>query len=524
MGVLLKELAERRDAEPAIIDERGTTSWADLDRRLNQLVHALRSRGLGEGDTVVMMAGNQREALEVALACMQGGWLMVPVNWHWVAAELAHVLADADAAALIVDERWVDVAVEAERLVVDGEDGSSRVRVAIAATPPDGFTTYEDLLAGAESGEPADQVRGGVMFYTSGTTGHPKGVRGGLAGVGGPPELWQLVAGSLSETMEPAPEHPVQLVCGPAYHSAQWVFAVVPLLLGATVVMQHRFDAADVLSLIDEHAVTNTHLVPAQFVRLLRLPEDVRSSFSGLSLHRVHHGAAPCAPDVKRQMIDWWGPIINEYYGGTEGGFITMITSEEWMERPTSVGRPLPTIEVLVVDGEGRRLDAGETGDLYFRNLLGIDFEYHNAGEKTEAAHLEPGVGTLGDVGHLDEGGFLHLSDRRIDMIISGGVNIYPAEIEGVLAAHPSLVDAAVFGVPDDEMGEQVMAVVVPAEAGVEADGLIAVLESHVRENLAGYKCPRRWDVAEGLPRSEAGKLLKRELRDPYWVGVDRSI
>jgi len=259
-------------------------------------------------------------------------------------------------------------------------------------------------------------------------------------------------------------------------------------------------------------------------VRLLRLPDDVRAAFSGRSLHRVHHGAAPCAPDVKRQMIEWWGPLINEYYGGTEGGFITMITAEEWLERPASVGRALPTIEVLVVDAEGQRLPAGETGDLYFRNLLGIDFEYHKAGEKTDAAHLEPGVGTLGDMGHLDEEGYLHLSDRRIDMIISGGVNIYPAEIEGALTAHPSVVDAAVFGVPHDEMGEQVMAVVVPVDQAADRDALVTSLENHVREHLAGYKCPRRWDVVDDLPRSEAGKLLKRELRDPYWADVERAI
>jgi long-chain acyl-CoA synthetase len=524
LAVLLRDLVDRRGEEPALIDERGRTGWVELNRRVDRLVNALRQRGLAEGDTVAMMAGNQREALEVALACMHGGWLLVPVNWHWVAAELAHVLGDADAAALVVDQRWADVAVEADRLAADGEGPVGRVRVAISDAPPDGFEAYEEMLGAADASEPADQVRGGVMFYTSGTTGHPKGVRGGLAGVGGPPEIWQFVVGALAETMEPAPKSPVQLVCGPSYHSAQWVFAVVPLLLGATVVLQHRFEADQVLAAIDEHAVTNTHLVPAQFVRLLRLPDAVRSSFSGASLHRVHHGAAPCAPDVKRQMIEWWGPIINEYYGGTEGGFITLITSEEWMERPTSVGRAMPTIEVLVVDGDGRRLPAGQTGDLYFRNLLGIDFEYHNAGEKTEAAHLEPGVGTLGDVGHLDEDGYLHLSDRRIDMIISGGVNIYPAEIEGVLTAHPAVVDAAVFGIPDEEMGEKVMAVVVPADPDAAPEALSAELESHVRELLAGYKCPRRWEVAASLPRSEAGKLLKRELRAPYWADVDRSI
>ncbi len=529
MAVLLKDLAARRGGDAALVDDRGRTSWVELDERVDRLVRALRSRGLVEGDVVAMVAGNQREALEVALACMHGGWLLVPVNWHWVAAELAHVLGDANAAALVVDQRWIEVAREAQQLVSDTSAAEERVVVTIGGSGLTGAERYEDLLSSADgsrdgSGSAGEEVCGGVMFYTSGTTGRPKGVRGGLARVGGPPEMWQFVAAALSEVMEPAPDDPVQLVCGPAYHSAQWVFAVVPLLLGATVVLQHRFDAAEVLEAIDEHAVTNVHLVPAQFVRLLKVPEPVRERFSGASLHRVHHGAAPCPPDVKHQMIEWWGPIITEYYGGTEGGFITAISSEEWLTHPTSVGRPQPTIEVVIVDADRRPLPAGETGDVYFRNLLGLDFEYHNDGDKTAAAHLEPGLGTLGDVGHLDADGYLHLSDRRIDMVISGGVNIYPAEIEGVLTAHPAVIDAAVFGIPHHEMGEQVMAVVVPVDPGVDHAALVAELEPHVRQRLAGYKCPRQWEVADALPRSDAGKLLKRELRAPYWEGVERAI
>ena len=223
-------------------------------------------------------------------------------------------------------------------------------------------------------------------------------------------------------------------------------------------------------------------------------------------------------------MIAWWGPIVTEYYGGTEGGFITTISAEEWEKRPASVGRPVSTVDVLVVGEGGRTLGPGEPGDLYFRNKLGIDFEYHNADEKTADAHLEEGVGTLGDVGWLDEDGYLFLSDRRIDMIISGGVNIYPAEIESVLGGHPSVTDVAVFGVPDDEMGEQVLAAVVPAP-GIEADDtLTRDLEAHAREHLAGYKVPRRWVFHRDLPRTDTGKLLKRDLRDPYWADTSRTI
>jgi long-chain acyl-CoA synthetase len=523
VAVLLRERATARPDQPALHDDAGSTTWAELDDRVNRLVNALRGLGLGEGDTVVHMAGNQRETFEVALACLHGGWVLVPVNWHWVAAELAHVLDDSDAAALVVGEAWLPVALAAE---APGGDGPSRIRIAIAPPggAPEGWADYESVLAGADPTEPADQTRGGPMFYTSGTTGHPKGVRTALAQVGGPSEIVQFVAAALGEIIEPAPEDPVQLVCGPSYHSAQWVFGMMPLLLGSTVVLQHRFDPAAVLAAIDAHRVTNVHLVPAQFVRMLKLPDAVKATFSGASLHRVHHGAAPCPPEVKRRMIEWWGPIITEYYGGTEGGFITTISAEEWTLRPTSVGRALPTIEVLVVDDTGGRLPAGEPGDLYFRNLMGLDFEYHKAEAKTEAAHLEPGVGTLGDVGYLDDEGYLFLSDRRIDMIISGGVNIYPAEIEGVLAAHPSVVDAAVFGIPHDEMGEQVMAVVVPVPDVVDDEALIGELEAFTRANLAGYKCPRRWELADELPRSEAGKLVKRTLRDPYWADTHRAI
>ncbi len=380
------------------------------------------------------------------------------------------------------------------------------------------------MLGAASDGSPSDLVKGGPMFYTSGTTGFPKGVRGGLATTGGPVEIWQLIAAGLGEMMEVPAEHPVQLVCGPAYHSAQWVYAMVPLLLGATVVFQHRFDAAEVLDLIEANRVTNTHLVPAQMVRLLRLPEERRAAFDGSSLVGVHHGAAPCPVEVKRAMIDWWGPVLTEYYGGTEGGFITNISATEWLERPGSVGRALPVMEVRILDEQGEPVPTGAVGQIWFHSLIGMDFEYHNAPEKTAAAHRDTGAGTLGDVGYLDEDGYLFLSDRRIDMIISGGVNIYPAEIEGVLIGHDAVADVAVIGIPDTEMGEQVLAVVEPAPGTLISPELEAALEAHCREHLAGYKCPRSWEFADSLPRNAAGKLSKRILREPYWADTARNI
>lgn len=510
MATLLAPHALDHPEAPAVVDARGTVSWRDLDERVNRLVHGLRRRGLSVGDTVVVMAGNQRETYEVTLAAIHGGWTVVPVNWHWVADELAYVLGDSEAGALVVGAEWAALGAAAV-------PASVTVRIAVGDPVPDGFESYESVLADGAPDEPEDQTKGGPMFYTSGTTGFPKGVRGALATTGDPVELWSLIAAGLGQMMEVPEAGAVQLVCGPAYHSAQWVYGIVPLLLGGTVVFQHRFDAAEVVTLIDRYRVTGVHLVPAQMVRLLRLDDATRAAFDGSSLVAVHHGAAPCPPEIKRAMIDWWGPIITEYYGGTEGGFISTITSTEWLERPGSVGRVLPTMAITVVGDDGTPVPAGTVGELWFRSLLGVDFEYHNAPEKTAAAHREPGVGTLGDVGYLDADGYLFLSDRKIDMVISGGVNIYPAEIEGVLSAHPSVADVAVIGIPDDDMGEQVLAVVEPV-GGLPADNALPTeLATHCRAHLAGYKCPRRWEFVASLPRNAVGKLSKKTLRAPYW-------
>jgi long-chain acyl-CoA synthetase len=314
------------------------------------------------------------------------------------------------------------------------------------------------------------------------------------------------------------------LLEGPAYHSAQWVFSVFPLLRGSTVVMRHKFDPAETLELVDRHQVTNVHLVPAQMIRMLKLDDDVRAGFDGSSLEVVYHGAAPCPPDVKRQMLEWWGPVVAEYYGGTEGGFLTLITGEEWLEHPGSIGKALSTVELLILDDDGEPVPPGEPGQIWFKSLLGTDFEYHKAPEKTAAAHREPGVGTLGDIGYADDDGFLYLSDRKIDMIISGGVNIYPAEIEGVLVGHPAVADAAVFGVPDDDMGESVKAAVQLVDGEQPSAEVEASIVAHVREHLAGYKAPRSIDFEAQLPRTPTGKLLKRLLRDPYWEAAGRSI
>ena len=515
MAVLLAEsVAERPDAA-AVVDTRATTSWRQLDERVDRLVHALRDRGLQSSDSIVAMLGNQAEAIELSLACLHGGWVLVPVNWHWVTAELAYVLHDADAAAVVVDGRWLDVVGPA----LDGAAGESvRVRLVVDGEAP-GFTPYEQALTDASADAPTEVERGGPMFYTSGTTGKPKGVRSMLGQVGGPPEVFTLMAHSLRPSIGlPPGGGGVQAVCGPIYHSAQWVFGLFAVACGASVVLQHRFDADELLTMIDEHQVTNLHLVPTQMRRMLDVRDERRAAFDGSSLRAVLHGAAPCPADVKRRCIEWLGPIVTEYYGGTEGGFLTVISAKEWLERPGSVGRPIEIIEIAVVGPDGDRLGPGEVGDLYFRNVMGSDFEYHKAPEKTASAHLEAGLGTLGDVGYFDDDGYLFLSDRKVDMVVSGGVNIYPAEIEGVLQAHPAVTDVAVFGIPNDEMGEQVRAAVALRDGWDWSPDLEAELVALCRAELAGYKCPRSFEVHPSLPRSEAGKLQKRSLRDPHWT------
>ncbi len=529
MTQLLGRIAERKGDEPALIDERGTTSWAEFDERVNRLIHALRARGLGSGSTVALMSGNRREAFEVTAAAAHAAWILVPVNWHWVDDELVYVIEDAGADALVIDDRFIDVGrAAASRLgdacpvrVVIGELDGRSDGPPIAGTD---FETYELVLASGSTTEPSDQAMGGPMFYTSGTTGFPKGVRSALTAVGADVAMLELIASGFSDVLG-LPEDGVTLLAGPMYHSAQWVFAMFPLLgRRSTVVMRHQFDAAETLELIDRYSVTNVHLVPTQFLRMLKLPESDRVAFDGSSLVVAYHGGAPCPPAVKQSMLGWWGAKVAEYYGGTEGGFLTQISGHEWLDRPGSIGRPLSTVDLRIVDDDGRPCPPNTSGQIYFKSLMGNDFEYHNAPDKTAAAHSSDGYGTLGDIGYMDDDGFVFLSDRKIDMIISGGVNIYPAEIEGVLLTHPAVADAAVFGVPDDEFGEQVKAAVELAPGTEPGDDLERELIDHVRQHLAGYKAPRTVEFSARLPRTPTGKLLKRELRDPYWEGAGRTI
>jgi long-chain acyl-CoA synthetase len=513
MATLLRSLIDAAPDtahDPALVDETGTTSWAEFDDRVDRLIHHLRAAGVEPGERIALLSGNRREVFEVLMAVAHSGIQVVPVNWHFAADEVEYVVENSGSKLVLVDPEY-DAAV-------------TGVTVPVIRFGPE----YEAVLAAAPDGVPGDQTMGGVMFYTSGTTGRPKGVRNTAFAAGVPPEVYQLMAAGMVNMGFPARGR--TLLCGPHYHSAQWAFSFFPLIGGSSIVMQRRFVPEDTLRLIDDHSITNVHLVPTQFVRLLRVDDARRDAFDGSSLQLVLHGAAPCSPEVKRRMIEWWGPTITEYYGATEGGVVSMISATEWLAKPGSVGKPMATVEVRIVpegDDGSALVEAAapfEEGTIHVRNLMGSDFEYLGEPGKTADAHRQAGMFTLGDIGFLDDDGYLFLSDRKIDMIISGGVNIYPAEIEGVLAGHPSIVDVAVFGVPDEEFGEQVKAAVQLAPGVVWSDEVAASLTELARAQLAGYKVPRSFDLVDVMPRSEAGKLVKRQLRAPYWEGSGRAI
>jgi long-chain acyl-CoA synthetase len=516
---LLEPIVAERGDQLALADDHGQSTWTELAERVDRLIHVLRSAGVEPGDTFALLMGNRREAFEAFWAAAHMGAVYVPVNWHWTADELAYVIEDAGCKALLVDERFAAVAEEA---LADPRTSGIAAAYVTGSEAVGRLASYQDALAQAPAETPEATKLGGPMFYTSGTTGRPKGVRGVVAGGAEvPSEVLQLIAAFIGDFV---PAGGRTLLVGPVYHSAQWAFSFLPMVTGSAVVMRQRFDPAEMVRLVDEWAITNVHLVPVQFKRLLDLPADERAQLDGSSLVDVWHGAAPCPVPWKRAMVDWLGPRVHEYYGSTEGSFISTIRGHEWIGLGGSVGKPLGSVEVLVLDDDGAPVAAGDTGTLYFRNRMGSSFEYHNDPDKTAAAHREPGVFTTGDMGFIDGDGYLWLSDRKIDMIISGGVNIYPAEIESVLSELPAVADVAVIGVPDEEFGEQVKALIVAAEGHEPGDALAAEITEACREKLAGYKRPRSIDWIDALPRSASGKVLKRDLRAPYWASTGRLI
>jgi long-chain acyl-CoA synthetase len=494
----------------AVVEADGTEVKAgELAASANQIVHALRALSLQPGDCVGMMLPNCREVFEVFMAVAQAGWQVTPINWHLTAPEVEYILKDSGARAFFASERFADVAAAA----ASGAELPPATRISVGAIR--GFRAWSDFKAGFPSTRPNERSAGGPMNYTSGTTGKPKGVRRPVARADA-----DQVAHSQTQFLALFGIMPgdqgVHLVGSPTYHTAVLNFATNHLHLGHTVVLMDKWTPEGMLQLIESRLVTNSHMVPTQMTRLLKLPEEVRGRYDVSSLKHMIHSAAPCPVEIKKAMLAWWGPCIYEYYAASEGGG-TLATPQDWLQKPGTVGKPWPISQIRILDDERQPLPARGIGTIWIR-MGQYGFEYHGSKEKTEQAWSE-GFFTVGDVGYLDEDGFLFMSDRKQDMIISGGVNIYPAEIEAVLVLHAKVRDVAVFGIPNDDWGEEVMAVVEPA-AGVAHD---AALEQELLEfaskHLAKYKLPRTVKLVASLPRDPNGKLYKRRLRDPYWQG-----
>jgi long-chain acyl-CoA synthetase len=486
----------------------------DLLDRANQIAHGLRGLGLEKGDTVALLLPNSIELYEIYLGALQIGLYVTPINFHLVGPEVAYILSDSDAKVFVAHERFTDVATAAVAEAGFATDACYSVG-AIA-----GFRPWAELYDGQSTDAPEHRTTGAAMHYTSGTTGRPKGVKRGLFEID-PSDMGELMTylpGLFG--ISGADDDHVHLVVSPLYHTAVLMWSANSLHMGHTVVLMDKWQPEETLRLIDRYHVTNSHMVPTQFVRLLNLPEEVRGSYDVSSVRNMIHGAAPCPHEIKRQMIEWWGDTIQEYYAATEGGG-TVITAAEWLERPGSVGLPWPGSEIRIYDDDKQQLAAGQIGTVYMS--LMADFEYKGDRAKTDANRIE-GFFTVGDLGELDADGYLFLRDRKSDMIISGGVNIYPAEIEGELINHPKVLDVAVFGVPHADWGEEIKAVVETPEGVDGSPEVAAEIMEWAASRMAKFKLPKSIDFTDALPREPNGKLIKRRLRDPYWEGIDRQI
>ncbi|WP_439574657.1 acyl-CoA synthetase [Phreatobacter sp.] len=497
-------------------------SFEQIDARLRRIATGLEALGVGAGDCVAILMRNDIAALETTWAAQWLGAYAVPLNWHFKPDEIAYVLADCEAKALLGHADLINACAGnlPAGLPVIALEPPDEVRTAYPADPallalPPGSLDYESWIGGLGPHPGPDKPAPSSMIYTSGTTGRPKGVRR-MA-----PTPEEVVASAEIRKLVYGLRPGVRtLLPGPFYHSAPNAFAVRAGRLGGVLVLMPKFDAEQFLQLIEEHRIDTLFMVPTMFIRLLKLPEAVRRRYDTSSLRFVIHAAAPCPADVKQAMIDWWGPVIHEFYGGTETGPVTYATPEDAIRKPGSVGRASPGAILRIVDEEGRDVPQGAVGEVYGRIAGYPDFTYHKDPAKRREVDLD-GLITCGDIGYLDADGYLFLCDRKRDMVISGGVNIYPAEIEAVLHGLPGIADCAVFGIPDAEFGETLMAVVEPLP-GASID--IEAIRAGLKAKLADYKVPRRIELRTGLPREDSGKIFKRRLRDPYWEAAGRKI
>ncbi len=488
-------------------------SYAELEAESARLARAWRAAGLRPGDGVALLVENHRRFLVVAWAAQRSGLYFTPISTQLTAGEVRYILSDSGASVLVASARTVAVAAEAAA----GLDARLRLRLLVDPAPASGFAGWDDTV-GAHAPEPLpDETEGADMVYSSGTTGRPKGVKPPLSGApfGTPPGRLAFMTDRYGFGAET-----VYLSTAPLYHAGPLRFAMTAQRLGATVVVMDRFGAEAALDALERHRVTHSFWVPTMFIRLLGLPDDAREG-RDLAAHRVAlHGGAPCPVEVKQRMMQWWGPVLHEFYGGSEGAAFVACGPEEWLARPGTVGRSLRG-RIHVLSDSGDEFPAGQVGEIWFEG--GQPFEYHNDPDKTSAARTPGGWTTLGDIGYVDEDGYLFLTDRKAFTIVSGGVNIYPQEAENVLAGHPEVADVAVFGVPNTDFGEEVKAVVVPADPARATPAFAAELMGFCRTQLAAIKCPRSVDFRPELPRGDNGKLYKRALRDEYRPRPDEA-
>ncbi|MFV0257995.1 MAG: acyl-CoA synthetase, partial [Acidimicrobiales bacterium] len=497
-----------------------TLTYRELDERSNRLAHLFRAQGLAAGDHVAVFMENQIRFMEIVWAALRSGLYITAVNSFLAPDEVAYIVDDCDARVVVSSRAKAEVAAALDPAVTPKVQRWLMTDGVPEAGDGPGWEPYEDAVAAFPTTAIDDEAAGFPMLYSSGTTGRPKGVKRPLPDYA-VDVLEPRVAAFFTSEYHYGPEM-TYLSPAPLYHAAPMTFSCAVHRVGGTLVVMERFDAETCLAAIERYRVTHSQFVPTMFVRMLKLDPDRRLAHDLSTLEVAIHAAAPCPVPVKQQMIEWWGPIIFEYYAGSEGNGSTFITSEEWLQRPGSVGRARVG-EVHICDDNGDPLGPGEIGTIYFSG--GNAYEYYKDPAKTAAASLPGGRSTLGDIGYLDDEGYLYLTDRKANMIISGGVNIYPQEVEDVLITHPNVVDVAVFGVPDPEMGEQVKAVVQPVGGlGAASPALEAELIGFARDRIAHYKCPRSVDFEAELPRLPTGKLYKRLLRDRYWGAADSRI
>ncbi len=508
-------MAQKNPSALGLVTPEGAeVTRGELFAANNQLAHGLRELGLAPGDCIATFLPNGAPMIELYLAAAQTGLYLVPINWHLTGPEAAYILEDCDAKAFFTDARFADIAKKA------ADEAGMKPEQCFSVGAIEGFRDYESLKAGQPETLPEDRASGLVMNYTSGTTGRPKGVRRKQSPLD-PDTTCTLQSVFLMMFGMTEEDENVHICGSPLYHTAVLMFASSALHLGHAVAIMDKWTPESMLEWIEKYRVTNSHMVPTQFNRLLALPDETKQRYDVSSLRCMVHAAAPCPQDTKWKMLEWWGDTIYEYYAASEGGG-SLVTPEEWKKYPGTVGKAWANSELRILDDDGNDVPTGEIGTVWMR-MGAAEFEYHKAPEKTSESRRGEYF-TVGDVGYLNEDGYLFLSDRKNDMIISGGANIYPAEIEKDMQACPGIADIAVFGIPNDDWGEEVKAVVQPEEGVAPDDAFREKIYAFCKDHLAKYKTPKSIDFIEEMPRDPNGKLYKRKLRDPYWEGKSRQI